>query len=573
MQEYEKKTISEVIEKVNDVYFLPDIQRNFVWKPDAIYKLFDSLMRQYPINTFLFWELNGNTIIKDKIKKIEFVRKSNQNMYQINDTINPEKTYYLVLDGQQRLTTFYLVLKGDYYLKDETVPCDLYFNVLSGVEEDEDDGILYEFKFFDRKKGSSFLSEKKDKKTKNIHKKIWVNIKDIYMLNASRGMQAYVNFCQDIDKTYGIQLTGEQQNAISIIHNALKNENVINYFPEKENNYDKVLDIFVRTNSGGTKLEYSDLLFANIKAIWKEAREEFDNLLFTINDNDRYDFIKDNILKTILLINGKDVSDIKYKTKNFKPDLINIVKEDKYWKKFCSAFKFTVDLLNDQFNITDKRLLTANNAIIPIIYWVFKNGIKAIGTEKNCLPPNDNNLTNMRIWLIKSLLSGLWAGQSDSILIKCKEALDLNLSVFDGKVLEDRIANETKKSMEYETKRIDKVSYMDDDSYLILSIVYKSAVNFRPRSERNRPQQDHLFSKDELSSKYPIELVNSIYNIRFVGASPNQIKSCKPFKEWIATQTDADKEMHLIPDGNWDTNNYNEFLLKRKELIVKNFSY
>jgi uncharacterized protein with ParB-like and HNH nuclease domain len=112
MQDYSRETVKNIIEKINDKYFLPDIQRNFVWKPIQVYTLFDSLLRDYPISTLLFWKLDGQYIDENKIKKLKFVNKSDANN-ELDTSINPEKEYSLVLDGQQRLTTFYLVLKGN----------------------------------------------------------------------------------------------------------------------------------------------------------------------------------------------------------------------------------------------------------------------------------------------------------------------------------------------------------------------------------------------------------------------------------------------------------------------------
>jgi len=143
MQDYERRAIPEVIEEINRKYFLPDIQRSFVWKPEQVYTLFDSIMRDYPISTFLFWKQYGTFLKKAKIKKLEFV-KTSKDQNKENTEISSAKEYFLVLDGQQRLTTFYLVLKGNYIIRNNTY--DLYFNILSGDEEQED-GILYEFKF------------------------------------------------------------------------------------------------------------------------------------------------------------------------------------------------------------------------------------------------------------------------------------------------------------------------------------------------------------------------------------------------------------------------------------------
>lgn len=54
---YKSATIQTILNKLNKSYFLPAIQRPFVWEPDKIIRLFDSLMKRYPISAFLFWEL------------------------------------------------------------------------------------------------------------------------------------------------------------------------------------------------------------------------------------------------------------------------------------------------------------------------------------------------------------------------------------------------------------------------------------------------------------------------------------------------------------------------------------
>ncbi|MEN6624275.1 MAG: DUF262 domain-containing protein, partial [Smithella sp.] len=116
MQDYERKAVLEVVEEINKKFFLPDIQRNFVWKSEQVYTLFDSIMRNYPISTFLFWRQSGEFLKKEKIKKLEFVKNSKEQNKENTETTTV-KEYFLVLDGQQRLTTFYLVLKGNYIIR------------------------------------------------------------------------------------------------------------------------------------------------------------------------------------------------------------------------------------------------------------------------------------------------------------------------------------------------------------------------------------------------------------------------------------------------------------------------
>ena len=56
---YRSESISTTVSKLNNAYFLPAIQREFVWKPEQICQLFDSLLRRYPIGSFLFWKVSS----------------------------------------------------------------------------------------------------------------------------------------------------------------------------------------------------------------------------------------------------------------------------------------------------------------------------------------------------------------------------------------------------------------------------------------------------------------------------------------------------------------------------------
>ncbi len=562
MQDYERKAVPEVVEEINRKYFLPDIQRNFVWKPEQVYTLFDSIMRDYPISTFLFWKQSGAFLRREKIKKLEFVKTSKEQNKE-NTEISTAKEYFLVLDGQQRLTTFYLVLKGNYIIRNNAY--DLYFNILSG-EEEQEDGILYEFKFLNKNKGINFIEDNGDKK-------LWYKVKDIYDLNIAQIFSELTTISKSIKDSYAIELTNNQKNNIARLCQYLKTEKIIYYYPEVEQNYDKVLDIFVRTNSGGTLLSYSDLLFSTIKSKWTDARDKFESLLSGINANDRYKFSNDFVLKTALVMYAKNSEEVRYKTKNFKSDLINNLKTD--WKSIEKAITLCVDLLQDKIFLTSYKTIPSNNAIIPIIYWIFKNGRKGFGQAANCI--SDIEITQMRLWLTKALLSGIFGGQADTILYKCKETMDSKKSkLFPSEELEKKINTETKKSMKLDPDILDNVKYGSSDSYLVLSICYGGSINFQPRMKGNLPEQDHIFSQHELGKvKVPENKKNSIFNLRYIGSSENKIKSKTPFAVWIKSIGANDDELkkHLIPKGNWSVNNYDDFLFARKKLIESSFKY
>ena len=112
---YTPKTISEVVlEYINRTTFLPAIQREYVWDTDGIEKLFDSIMGNYPISSFLFWKVREEK--KNLWTAYKFFSDFNRedphneeaNLAGINQDI------YLVLDGQQRLTSLFIGLKGSY---------------------------------------------------------------------------------------------------------------------------------------------------------------------------------------------------------------------------------------------------------------------------------------------------------------------------------------------------------------------------------------------------------------------------------------------------------------------------
>ncbi len=120
---YESKKISEVVTELNINFFLPHIQRELVWTDKQIYRLFDSLLRGYPIGTFLFWKIQDK---KDEIAKLEFIKdyKKKESKNSVNSEID-KPYYWLVLDGQQRLQSFYIALRGSYDNRE------LYLDVLS----------------------------------------------------------------------------------------------------------------------------------------------------------------------------------------------------------------------------------------------------------------------------------------------------------------------------------------------------------------------------------------------------------------------------------------------------------
>ncbi len=112
-------TIKEAVQNIDKgEYFLPAIQREFVWKTTQIEKLFDSIMRDYPISSFLFWKVDTQNLNSYQFYKFidEYHEKDSKHNKKVNFN-GRASGITAILDGQQRLTSLYIGLKGSYASK------------------------------------------------------------------------------------------------------------------------------------------------------------------------------------------------------------------------------------------------------------------------------------------------------------------------------------------------------------------------------------------------------------------------------------------------------------------------
>ncbi|CAG0967243.1 hypothetical protein METP3_01221 [Methanosarcinales archaeon] len=549
MGEYQDTHILDIVDEINHKYFLPHIQRSFVWKEDQIVRLFDSLLRGYPIGTFLFWvdksgEIRKRKFIENYYKK--YSKDFNIKKLGLEDT-SQSRDVTLVLDGQQRLQSLFIAMKGKYEDKE------LYLNLLSGENENED-GIIYEFKFF--------------KIPTNIDgKAIWIKVKDIVNKFNRKGVLVS-DVKRELSHTMGVDVTKEGiiEKNIERLKNAFISDRRLSYYDEKEENYEKVFDIFVRVNSGGTPLSKSDLLFSFIKLKWEtfEAEKEFPNLLEEINSNEQFEFDVDFVLKTSLVLMEIPV---KYTVKTFTGEKGKEIakKIESNWGTIKETITTVVDLIRDYFRIENKKLLPSNNALIPIIYYSFKKN------KKSNSDFDDDDKKIIKNWLLNILLSGTFSGQSDNFLEKSRKIIDDNLSFgkFPAKEINAEFKS-LKKITEVNEEILKEISYGTPQSCLLLYLIYPYGVNFKPSNNANYPQQDHIFSKNELKT-YGESDINRIGNIRLVTSCANKRKLATPYNEWIKTESPDELKLTLIPDNpeSWSLTNYKSFVEKREQMILE----
>ena len=116
--EYEKAiTIEKAIKQiVARRYLLPAIQRKFTWSSSQICVLFDSIMRGYPINTFMFWEIEKDSEVRTDFRFYQFLEQYCERFGENNPPfdLKGHGGFFAIIDGQQRLTSLYIGLKGTY---------------------------------------------------------------------------------------------------------------------------------------------------------------------------------------------------------------------------------------------------------------------------------------------------------------------------------------------------------------------------------------------------------------------------------------------------------------------------
>lgn len=547
---YRDERVCKIVEDMNEEYFLPHIQRAFVWKEEQVQRLFDSLLRKYPIGTFLFWTTGDAQVRRRKFMDNfdkKYLKNFNIQKLQLEDTA-PRKHVTLVLDGQQRLQSLFMGLKGKYEDKE------LYFDLLSGKTED-DEGVLYRFDFFKNQ-------------PENDGDHFWLKAKDLLaMLGPGEKAKDEVDVSNELVKSFQDQAKSDTvRRNVSRFVRALAQDNNLSYYSETTPDPDKVFDIFVRVNSFGTPLSKSDLLFSFIKLKWKkfEAEKEFPDLLEKVNGNEQFDFDLDFILKTSVVLLK---SPARYSIKTFTGEKGKEIAEgmEENWHKISASITSVVDLIRDEFHITDRRLVPSNNALIPIIYYTHTRNKKS----KDSFDLEDKEI--IKNWLLHALLCGAFSGHSDTFLDRARKTIDeSHTNVFPAKEINAEFRT-LHKITEVTKDIIKNIGYGDPESYLLLYLIYPYGTNFRPGNKSNYPEQDHIFSSHELETTYDKNQINRIGNLRLVTMNTNREKLATPYKEWIESENEDELKQALLPGkpADWNIQNFMTFVQKREEEILK----
>jgi uncharacterized protein with ParB-like and HNH nuclease domain len=573
---YKSETLSDVLSKLNTQYFLPAIQREFVWQPEQIVALLDSVLRGYPIGSCLFWELKEDN--QNRWTCYRFIDNAQQGgthntIAQMDGVPKP----VLVLDGQQRLTALLIGLKGTYKVKrkykrknaaDAWSTQRLFLNLFD--DPDEVDEARQQEVYY----GLHFLEG--DPTDDKDH--AWFKLGRILEFDSE---DQFYKFRQQIraklpgDATLKSAEVAERN--LDRLYRAVWKDEAINFYSERVQSYDRVLDIFVRANQGGTKLTKSDLLLSTVTLKWDgvDAREAIYAFVDRLNSEltRKNNFDKDFVMKACLALTDLP---LKYEVESFTP--ANLKKIEQQWDAIKSAIERGVDLVNT-FGI-DKENLTSANALIPVIYFLYQR-------PKLTLRDNSafsaRNAGAVRRWLVSALLNNVFSGASDTMLQAIRDVLqkhpgkDVDFPIVP---LGDAISARGRFASVTSADALDNylsTEYRDKTAFLALSILFDEAgwgtMTYH---------QDHIFPNDMfkprnlqkagITGDQAEEFAaskNRLGNLTLLVASENIEKSNIPFDQWLPTRDKAFKAKHLIPDDPslYSIARFDEFLLAREDLI------
>lgn len=523
-------TIATTLERIQkQEYVLPAIQREFVWRDDQICRLFDSLMRGYPIGSFLFWRVEPGKI-KD-FAYYGFLRDYHERdaRHLPRLDVPNHAAITAILDGQQRLTSLNIGLRGSHSARVRGGWVNnplaypkryLYLNIAQQAAENEL-GMEYDFRFLPPERVEQ--NEGND-----TH---WFRVSEITDFKNASGIFRYI-------QSHDLAMNETAFEMLERLHSVVTTERVINYFEEDAQDLDKVLNIFIRVNSGGTVLSYSDLLLSIATAQWTEldAREAVHQLVDDLNDTGQgFRFSKDIVLKSGLMLS--DLPSIAFRVTNFNAR--NMATLEKNWPKISTALRLGVQLLAD-FGFSE-RTLTADSVLIPLAYYL--HGRQASESYLTSAAWADDR-ERVRGWVVRSLVkSGVWGSGLDTLLLSLRTAMRENeTGEFPVAAIESAMVR-LGKSLRFEEDEVRDLVNMpfgDRRVFPVLSLLYPG-MNFHHEFHVDHIFPRSLFTRarlltaglDATSVDRVGDQVNRLPNLQLLEGPVNTSKSAKLPMDWL----------------------------------------
>lgn len=519
LPEPQTRTFSSLISEIeNGQIKIPQFQRDFVWAVQKSAGLIDSILKGYPIGTFIFWRT------EERLRSVRNI--GNQ---KLPDPKNGEAIDY-VLDGQQRLTSLFACLKGICLSRENGKTFDDFSRIFINLESEENEQIV-----------SAENKETEDEKT-------YITVLDL-LTGDFTVLASYPQKHHEKLKLYKSRIESYQYPIIQI----------------KDAGIDIATEIFTRINVGGKPLSLFEIMVAKTFDFEKnfDLSEKYQQLIDNLKPFD-YETVPDaTVLQTIsIIITGECKRQVILKLD--KNEFISI------WDKAIDAIERTVEYFRNSYRIPVSQLLPYNALIVPFSYFFFKNKDKPTGKKQKYLQD----------FFWRCSLSGRYSSavesklaqdikRIDDILLEKSPSYDWPIDTSPNFIIENGWFSAGRS---YIKAILCIYAYQQPKSFVDDSIVNISNYWLKQANSKN---YHHFFPKAYLKNRNNIDeshinhiinitIVDDFLNKREIGAkSPS--KYMKKFKETNIILSDTMKS-HLIDDldkfGIWD-DNYDSFFKNR----------
>ncbi len=510
--------LKNILEQIDQgVLALPQFQRGFVWKRWQVRNLMESLYQEYPIGSMLVWQTKAT---KNEVK-------GQQDL--------PLGIHELLLDGQQRLTSLYGIVRGkkpDFSNAAPSTFLNLYFNV-----ETE------EFEFYGP--------------TKMQHNPRWVSVTDVMQKDLGDLIKPFMNDPQLADYISRIaRITG-------ILERNFHIETMI----DRSMSMDVVVDIFNQVNSGGTKLSKGDLALAKICADWPEARETMQARLDALSDRGYY-FNLDWLLRCVngLVTGHADFSELDRQNVTVEQVQNGLARVEKHVDS-------ALTLLASRLGLDHSYVQGSPNALVAMVRFFDKHGSML----------DHATLDRLCYWYVHAMLWQRYSGPTETRIRQDIMAIDDNGDAVDNLI--ERLKDDNRRDLRVFEQDLTAAN-RGGRFYALLYMLTRvyGARDFCKGIELkkfllgggNQLELHHVFPKAQLHKYggFRRDEVNAVANFAFLTKDCNlQISATLPevyFPQYNAMHPGV-LASHWIPTDErlWKTENYREFLTVRRELLAQ----
>lgn len=552
---------------------LPDIQRPFVWKNAKVRDLFDSMYLGYPVGYLLFWEND----IEKGVKQI--------------GTNNHQKVpHLLIVDGQQRLTSLFAVIKEIAVVREnyESEKIEIAFKPLEGKFEVADASI---------RKSPEWIS----------------NISECFRKDASQFkiVGEYLEKLKAVRADDGQELTSEEQTQCEQAFQKLFG---ISSFPftvlqlSAGIDEEQVAEVFVRINSKGKSLNQADFILTLMSVFWEDGRKELEQFCKSSRKPEKgksspfnyfIDPDPDQLLRVSVGI-GFRRARLKYaysllRGKDLETGTLSREQREKQFEILQAAQKKTIDLQNwhDFLGIIQKSGFRSASMINSKGTLIYTYTLYIIGKDDFKVPFRELHIAIARWFFMATITTRYVSSSPESAMERDLADLRSLSSAEDFTKWIDKTIQSELTSDFWETTLPSRMVtsatntptnncylaslHLLDARALFSEIRIWDALDPTTRGKKSKVERHHLFPKNYLKSfgltgtRNTNQIANYAYvewrdNIKISDAPPSEY--VEEYKKLVPPEQLAQMYYwHALPKD-WESMTYNEFLEERRKLMA-----